>query len=155
MPIDLTASPAGATVPTSYTSATFQAFMDQHIGSIADILGWTVAAGSYNEPEITALLWYGVVEIADATVMTKLGALGRVAVLQQAAIHLSTRYDTTADGASLKRSQMQAAVAAMLSQAESDALVYGSNYALGQDTIDYTQDPYTRTIEDEADEASA
>jgi len=143
-----------ATVPTAYTSAELQAFMHQHIGSIATILGWTVDGGSYDEPEITALLWCGVTDIADETDMTKLRALARVAVLQQAAVYLSTRYDTTADGASLKRSQMQAAVSTMLAKAETDALPYDPNYALGQDEIDYTDDPYTRTAVDEANEAA-
>jgi hypothetical protein len=93
----------------------------------------------------------GVSDIADATDVTKIRALARVAALQVAQTTAATYYDFGADGGDYKRSQVMAQLATLLTNAETAAFAYAPNYGLEIGTIIYTADPYDWDLETEAE----
>jgi len=95
--------------PTAYTEATLKAYLHTELGNTASILGWTVALGNYDEPVYDALFDMGEDTIGDITDMAdlqKLRVLAKLAMWRKVMAALVDKYDTNADDASLKRSQM-------------------------------------------------
>jgi hypothetical protein len=137
-------------IPTSYTEATLKAFMHAELREVATALGWTVVAGSYDEPLIETLLAYGVSDIVAATDIRKLRALARREVWRAVASATAGDHDFSAEGASYSRSQIHAQALAMLTRAESDAGRYdaGGGYAVTISKTHYA-DPYQRMTMEE------
>jgi hypothetical protein len=129
--------------PTSYTEDTFKAYLHSVLGDVASALGWTVDGGDYDEILNETLLAYGTSDIADATTIRKLRALGRVELWRQVMRDVAADYDfRTADGAQFSRSQIQEMAAANFNQELTDAAVYDDRYQIETTTLVY-DDYYT------------
>lgn len=122
--------------------------MRETLGGIATTLGLTTI--DFVETVNDVLAAYGVSDIADATDIVKLRVLARVAALRRAQVAALSWYDFSADGGSFSRSQVQAQIKAMLSDAETDAFPYTGAYAVTRATLTYTTeaDPYQWTDDD-------
>lgn len=129
-------------VPTAYTEDSLAAFMHAALRDVATALGWSVAAGDYDEPVTDALIAYGEDDIADATDIQKLRALARVAVWQAAVDATVGDYDFSADGGSYSRSQLHAQALARLAQAQQQAAAYMDDMLVGTATITHHNDPW-------------
>ena len=132
--------------PTSYTEATLKTYMLASLGTLGTTLGLTTA--SFDEAVNDTLLAYPTTDVALATDITKLRALARLAAARQARTVAASWYDFSADGASFSRSQVLAALDGMIAMAETDAMAYSSNYAIGVGTMTYPDDPYPLTLVD-------
>lgn len=129
--------------PTSYTEATFKAYLHSVLGGVASALGWTVDGGDYDEILNETLLAYSVDDIADATSIRKLRALGRVELWRQVLRSVAADYDfRTADGAQFSRSQIQEMAKVNFNQELTDAMVYDDRYQIEAVTLIY-DDYYT------------
>jgi hypothetical protein len=114
-------------VATAYTESALASFMASAIGPVADVLGWSTSANSYNLP-ISREAWRLVVQ------------------------HLATRYDISLDQQSLKRSQLQAMAKEALILAEADVwvalaapdvtLLASGRAAVTIHSLTYPGDPY-------------
>lgn len=107
--------------PTTYTENAFAEFLHTSAGRVAEVLGWSVAAGSYSEIVNEALLTVGAETIAGVTgavEIRKFRAAGQVALWESIVAALTAEYDFSADGGSYSRSQMQKAALARLEQAK-------------------------------------
>jgi len=119
-------------LPASYTETSLATYMHTLLGPVALTLGWSVAAGSYDEPVNEALGAYGVDDIADVTGranIVKLRVLARREVWRAVVQATASHYDVNADGSSRHRSQIQAQAREALALAEIDALPYDAAYA--------------------------
>lgn len=128
--------------PTSYTETTFKEYLHTVLGAMAAGLGWTVVGGEYDEPVNETLLAYAVDDIASATDIRKLRALGRCELWRAVMAAIVGDYDFRADGGDYKRSQVYKHAAAQLAQAEMDAIVYDVWYAVQVGTLTCVYDPY-------------
>jgi hypothetical protein len=131
-------------IPASYTETTLATYMHTILGPVAATLGWSVAAGSYDEPVNEALAAYGVDDIADISGranITKLRALARREVWRAVMQATASHYDVKADGANRSRSQIHTQAKAAYELACIDALSYDPAYIVGVTTVDYA-DPY-------------
>jgi hypothetical protein len=135
-------------VPTAYTEDELKTFLHGCLKEAAAVLGWTVAAGSYDDAVTETLVQYGVSEIASAVDIRKLRALGRVAVWQSVLAAVSLDYTFAADGGQYSRSHMFEHATKMLAAAESEALPYSADYVVRQDNVT-AQDPYRYQTGDE------
>lgn len=134
--------------PTSYTEATLKSYMDTVIGEMADVLGWTVGAGDFDESLNDALNLYGEQTIGDISGQAniqKLRALARVAVwrnVKQAVAAFFNFRDPA--GAQYSRAQLREAAEAALVDAESEAMANGwlDAYEVDMLEIEYEHDPY-------------
>ena len=134
------------TIPTSYTEAELASYMDAILGPVADALGWSVANGDYDEPVNSAILAYGVDDIADISGrenIEKLRALARVEAWRAVRDATAGHYDFSDGGVSLKRSQMHAQAVKNMDAAIAEAMRFGAyGYEVVIDTIEYVHDPY-------------
>lgn len=140
--------------PTAYTDDTLCAYMVTSLGSVAEALDLT--ADSFTDAIDDVCLAMGISAVSDATDMVKLRALARYYALRHASVSAAaTFYDFSADGASFSRSQVQAQLKAMLSNAEADAMPYlpSNVFAVTKATINYTTDadPYQWTLDGDDD----
>ena len=134
-------------VPTSYTDATFKAYLHSALDGIADVLSYTVIAGSYDEILNDVLIALGQTDITTITDMRGLRATGRYYAWKRAADKAATLYDFSVDKRSFKRNQMAEYIYKNLSMAEADPYAtIGSNDAAGIVVIplNFNQDPYSR-----------
>jgi len=128
--------------PTSYTETTFKEYLHIVLGAMAAGLGWTVGGGDYDEVVNETLLAYAVDDIAAATDIRKLRALGRYELWRAVVAEVAGDYDYRADGGDYKRSQVHKQAMAQLARAEEDALEYDSTYAVQVGTLTCDYDPY-------------
>lgn len=129
-------------VPTAYTEDTLAAFMHSTLRDVATALGWSVAAGDYDEAVTDTLIAYDENDIADATDIQKLRALARVAVWQSVVDATTGDYDFSADGGNYSRSQLHAQAVARLAQAQQQASAYIDDLVVGTATITHHNDPW-------------
>ena len=133
-------------LPTSYTEATFKAFLHAELRDVGLALGWSVAGGSYDEPLNDALFAYEADDIASVSGrdnLRKLRALGRVAVWRAVVNATSGDYDFAQPGGSrYDRSQVHQMAQDNLDRAVAEALVFSPEYLVGVATVVY-EDYYT------------
>lgn len=133
--------------PSSYTEETLATFAHSIMGAVADVLGWTVAAGDYDEVVNEALLAYGtddITTISGVDNIRKLRVLLRREVWRRATEETAADYRISTGGETLDRQQMHEHIKAMYEQAETDAAEYGDSarYSVGVDVIEHIHDPY-------------
>ena len=137
--------------PSSYTETTFKTYLDGRLGSLASVLGWNVADGSYNEAVNDTLLAYGesdITAITTAANINLLRAYGRYFLWKSVAEATVNEIDYThADsGATYKHSQIHSQAKAMMNTAAGDIAALGgdvSGYEVSAYEIEYTDDMYT------------
>lgn len=133
-------------LPSSYTEDGFKAYLHGRLnrGGVADAFGWTVASGSYDEVVNDVLLAYGVTDIAEATDVAKLRALGNLALWQAAKEAAVLEVDYSADGTSFSREAIFKHIEAMLGQARYDAIPYADDGVYSVDIYGVSRsDPYS------------
>jgi hypothetical protein len=113
-------------LPTSYDEAGCAASLHGRLnqGGVADAFGWSIAAGSYKEVINDTLLAYGADDVAEATDIRKLRALGNLALWQAAKAAAVLQISYTADGTTFNRQAIFQHIEAMLGQARYDAIPY-------------------------------
>lgn len=137
-------------LPSAYTETELATYMHAILGPVAATLGWSVAAGSYDEAINETLGAYGVDDIADVATranIVKLRTLARREVWRAVVQATASHYDVNADGSSRHRSQIQAQALVALERAEIDALPYDAAYTVGVHPVHYgrygdERDPY-------------
>jgi hypothetical protein len=142
-------------VATAYTESTLASYLDEALGPMADVLGWSVGANSYQVPISRAMRSLGLADVTTVTAAADLAALEAVALREAWRLvvqHLATRYDISLDQQSLKRSQLQAMAKEALILAEADTvlalaasgvtLVASGRASVQVSSIDYPADPY-------------
>jgi hypothetical protein len=140
-------------IPTSYTEEELAAYMDTILGPVADALNWSVAGNDYAEPVNSAILSYGVDDIAEITGrdnIAKLRAIARAEVWRAVVDATSGHYDFSDGGVSLKRSQMNAQARENAQAAEFAAYslgAYGNEVVV--DNIHFVNDPYAYVDDDD------
>ena len=133
-------------LPSSYTEDGFKAYLHGRLnrGGVADAFGWTVASGSYDEVVNDVLLAYGVADIAEATDVAKLRALGNLALWQAAKEAAVLEVDYSADGTSFSREAIFRHIETMLGQATYDAIPFVSgSYSVDIYSVSRS-DPYSQ-----------
>lgn len=139
-------------IPTTYSEETLAIFLDTALGAVADVLGWTVEIGSYDEIVNETLLAYGQTDLTQVTGtanLRKLRALGRRELWRAVVEQTSAKYDIKEDNASLSRSQIHKMALESLGKAEAEAAEYDDRYRVGIDRLEYKHDPYQYRPEDE------
>jgi len=137
--------------PASYTETTFKTYLHGRLGSLASVLKWNVADGSYNEAVNDALLAYGTADIttvSGAANINLLRAYGRYFLWKSVAEATVNEIDYThADsGATYKHSQIHKQAKDMMNTAAADIAALGgdiSGYEVTAYDIEYTDDMYT------------
>lgn len=132
-------------VPTSYNESDLASYMHSVLGSVADVLSWTVPS-SYSEPINEALLAYGVNDVSLATDIRKLRTLARRevwrAVMQATAAHI----DVQLDGESFDQSQVHEQARTQFQMAQQQVLDAGYDDLSQPESwvagVKYKQDPY-------------
>lgn len=134
-------------IPAAYTEQELGAYMLGVTGGLGTRLELAVA--DFDEGVTSALLAYGVDDIANADDIAKLRALARVEAWRTAWNHATGAYDFTADGSSFKRSELAKQAQAQLEQAEREAMAYGGivGYTVTAARMVYANDPYTDNTE--------
>lgn len=119
-------------VPTSYTETTLALYLHGHLnqGHLADMLAWSVEAGSYDEIVTDVLLAYGVNNIAEATSIGKLRALGLVALWENVKTAAVGEINYSADGQTYSREAIFQHIDNMLARARANAMPYADDYAV-------------------------
>jgi hypothetical protein len=132
--------------PSSYSEATLKGYMHDVLSDTATVLGWATAT-NYGEAVNEAVAAYGADDITTITGrenLYKLRALARREVWRAACGALAAKFDFSADGHSLKRSDLYAHAKEELARAETDALPYDSygGYNVGTAQVSYSDDWY-------------
>jgi hypothetical protein len=136
-------------IPTQYTETDLKAFMHNCLMETASVLGWSVAAGQYDEAVLSTLLEYGHVSTAEeCTDLRKLRALARVSVWEAVASATAGDHHYSADGGTFSPEQVHEHALVMLKAAKSAALGYVPEYQVFADTLT-AQDPYQYHAGDE------
>ncbi|MCC7017833.1 MAG: hypothetical protein IT564_11590 [Rhodospirillales bacterium] len=137
--------------PTSYTETTLREYLHGRLGSLASVLGWNVADGSYNEAVNDVLLAYGTADIttvSGAANINLLRAYGRYFLWKSVAEATVNEIDYThADsGATYKHSQIHKQAKDMMKLVADEIVALGgdvSGYEITAYEIEYTDDMYT------------
>ena len=132
----------------NYTKLT--GYFDEQLGEIKSILAIT----SYNNTITKTLMDYGLsadfgttqaaldAVLVDATDQNKLLAIALMNLWKYAANVSSGKYNQSADGASLSRSQIHDMCMQNYQMSLGDALVYMPNYEMGIDEVEALENPY-------------
>lgn len=140
--------------PTAYTDDTLRAYMVSCLGGLASVLGLTT--DNFSDAADDVCLALGVSDVSESSDVVSVRTLARYYVMRHANTYVVTWCDFEADGASFRRSQVQAQLKAMLDNAEADAMPHlpSNIFAVTKATISYTTDadPYQWTF-DGADDA--
>lgn len=137
-------------IPTAYTEIGLTAYMRSVTKAVSDTLG--LNQGEFQEAVNDVLTVYGVDDIADATDITKLRALAKVAAWRTVNdLLITTAYDFSADGGSYKLSQMKEGAEKALEMAEQAAAEagYSVGYAIQMGTLTRPNDPYVSACQTE------
>jgi hypothetical protein len=130
-------------VPTSYSESQFAAYLVTTLDTLEQVLNWDQGDPRVREAVADALLDYGVSDIADATDIRKLRALGRRAIWRAVANATAGFYAFTDVGQQqFSRQQIHDHAVAMLKQAEVESLEWSLSYAASSSTISRITDPY-------------
>lgn len=131
-------------VPTEYTEDELKAYLHSVLNrsGLADMLGWSVAGGSYDEIVTDTLLAYGVSSITSATNISKLRALAVLALWQTAETAVVSEINYTADGATFNREAIFQHITRMLERARVDAFAYTDDYQVQVYGVQRDYDPY-------------
>ncbi len=133
-------------LPTVYTEDELKVYLQGILGDIADMLGWSVAADSYDEVVNDALGAYD--DGNDISLITGVAAVKKLRVLARLALWTAlsgatvTEINYSADGASWSREAIHKHAMAMMAQARVDALPYHDDYDVGNVGVLHTGDPY-------------
>lgn len=132
--------------PSSYTEITLKDYMHTVLSDVATVLAWGTAT-HYGEAVNDTLGAYGSTAIATITGLEnlyKLRALARREVWRAACGALAAKFDFSADGHSVKRSDLYAHAKDELARAEADALPFDgySGYNVGTASVEYSDDWY-------------
>ena len=132
--------------PSSYTESTLKGYMHTVLADVATVLGWATAT-HYGEAVNEAVAAYGVDDvtaIAGRTNLYKLRALARREAWRAACGALAAKFDFSADGHAVKRSDLYNHAQAELQRAESEALAFdaASGYNVGTASVEYSDDWY-------------
>lgn len=141
--------------PEFYTEDTLAMYMDSVLAGVAEVLGWSVSAGSYVEPVNESLLVYGVDDIgliSGRDNIKKIRAIARREVWRQVVNATAADYDFDADGGRYSRSLIHKMAMENLSRAEAEAAEYDPLWRVGVDAVTYKHDPYIYLSEDERPE---
>lgn len=130
------------TIPASYSEVTLADFMISELRSVATALNWT--SGSMGEAVNSAILDYGVTDIADCIDIPKIRAIARVEAWKAVMADVSGDYDFRDGNSSYSRSQVHKQAKDNLESALLDAYKYLPDYKLGLVKVKYPQDPYKR-----------
>jgi hypothetical protein len=138
--------------PTSYTEAELKAYIHASLAGVAEVFGWTVAGGSYDEMVNDALLALGHSDIASVSGVQDVSRLRTVARLMawRAVVEQSSmNFDFSADGGSYSRSQVNEMARERVSALETETAGYLGTFAAHTQPVKYAHDPYTeRTVEE-------
>lgn len=108
-------------LPTAYTEYDLAAFFrDEVLKKTATLLDWT-QPDDYQGAVNDTLIAYGVEDIADATNIPRLRAIGRREVWRAVVEDTAGMYGYTVDGETYNRQQINAQARAAFDQAEKDA----------------------------------
>jgi len=132
--------------PTSYTESTLKVYMHTILADVATVLGWGTAS-NYGEAVNEAIATYGasdVTTIIGRENLYKLRALARREVWRAACGALAAKFDFSADGHSVKRSDLYNHTKEELARAEGDAIGFDSysGYNVGTAGVSYNDDWY-------------
>jgi hypothetical protein len=134
--------------PVAYSEPQFGAYLVSVLGEVGPILGWDPGSPQVQEATNDALLDLGLTNIADATSVRGLRAVGRRAIWRGVVQAVAARYDFQDTAARFSRSQIQDMAREALKLAESDCLEFNPNYAATLVRIARPHDPYT-VLEDD------
>ncbi len=131
-------------IPDHYSETDLKVWLHGTLGSLADLLNWTVEDASYDQAIVDTLLLYGISDIADATDIAKLQALARVALFRNAELAAAGLVDHSVLGDSIRLSQALTSIRKILDVAERQATSYGlvSASTVVVTGIEYVDDPY-------------
>ena len=132
--------------PTSYTEATLITYMHTVLSDVATVLAFATAT-SYSEAVNEAVAAYGASDVTTITGtenLYKLRALARREAWRTACGALAAKFDFTADGHAIRRSDLYNHAKEEMQRAEADALAYDaySGYNVGTATVGYSDDWY-------------
>ena len=132
--------------PSSYTELALKTYMHTVLADVATVLGWGITT-HYGEAVNEAVATYGVADVTTITGLTnlyKLRALARREAWRAACGALAAKFDFSADGHAVKRSDLYNHAAAELQRAENDALPFDttSGYNVGTASVEYADDWY-------------
>ncbi len=111
-------------VPTAYTEEGFLELLLRFLSDIGVFLGWTVETPEIGEALTETLLSYGKSDIAEATDIRKVRALGRLEAWRAASEALASRYDHESEGEKDALSKLHAQALAQLKEAKLGAATY-------------------------------
>lgn len=145
-------------LPTDYSDATLKAFMHDTLAGVADVLGFSVANGDYDEPLISTLF---AIDVDDVTTITsradllKLRKLAAREAWRAAQAEAASRYHFNADGGQYSRQQVFDMIGPNLERAEREASPYDaySPLRVGRTTVTY-DDPYSARLDESGEAAS-
>ena len=106
---------------------------------------WTVLAGSYDEIVNDALAAYGASDISTITGaanIQKLRTLARVYAMRRVVNQYASKFDFSADGNSVSRSQLNDMAGKALARFESEAMAWLPEYAVNVQRVDHPHNPY-------------
>lgn len=142
--------PAGA-----YTTAELAAYLSRVLGTVADALNWTVAAGDYDDVIDDALLLCGFssLEAAPATdvvAFKQLRAASRLCLWRSAVGATSGLHQFSLDQQSFNEGQVHDHCVTMLGVAEAEAAAegVGPGGSVGITPLSHLYDPYDVTKRD-------
>lgn len=118
------------TIPTSYTSETFAAYLHRQLGPVTPgILGWSVDAGSYDDiltDTLVALGYEDVMNVSGRENLRKLRALGLVYLWRSVVSQLAvTVYNVSTPAGSFSRGRLAEQARTALTLAEQEAAGLG------------------------------
>lgn len=126
-------------VPVSYDLPALYTYMHASLGRTADIIGWSIGAGSYEEPAIDALVLCGLTDIAEADDIPKLRAAARLAVWESVAAHTTGYHDFSEDQQTFRMHQVHIQAVAQVKAARKDAARYGVTSAAVMSSVQVTR----------------
>lgn len=131
-------------LPTVYTEGDLIDYLVLVLGEAGAVLGLDADAPIMAEVVNDTLLAYGVADLAEATDIPRLRALGRWRAWLAAVDSLAGYYTVSlpAEGGQLTLSQLSDQATRRLQAAEIEAGAYGSGYALSVRPLSDPRDPY-------------
>ncbi len=117
-------------VPTTYTDATLAVYAQGEVRDLAEMLGWSLAAGDFEEAVTDALLACGLSAASGAASsndIRRLRAEVVLAALRRIRRGVASRYDFTSGDQSFSRSQAAEMVDGALAEAERTLLEVGGD----------------------------
>lgn len=140
-------------LPTVYTEESLAAFMHASLSTTADVLGWSVAAGNYDEIVNDTLLALDADDLSALTGrenLLKVRAFARRALWSAVVAATAGEIDFKADGGEYDRAAIHEHALANLATAERDCVPYDDSFSVQVGSFYHSQDPYTYRREENA-----